>query len=191
MMIKVFLLLLLWSVDKVNPVYAGADTKDNLSGSGNDEDDCNSGNYTFYSFTEVPNSIYCNIIINVSTDISLSSNIHFKDINNIIIIGQGDSTVNCNSIGSVKFVSCNNVSVEGLTGKGVVSVNNPGMRFHNTSNIAIQSCSFHHSTSRAVTLSKVSGTVSINNCLFKHNKYHKRHGAAIYYTSSHELSTQW
>ena len=61
---------------------------------------------------------------------------------------------------------------------------------NNSSNIVIQGCSFHNSTAQAVVLSNISGNVYINNCQFTHNKYHKGHGAAIYYTSSPEQSTQ-
>ena len=39
------------------------------------------------------------------------------------------------------------------------SVNISGLGFYNTSNFAIQSCSFHHSTGTVVTLSNVSGNV--------------------------------
>ena len=92
----------------------------------------------------------------------------------------------CNGIGSLKFVSCNNVTIEGVNWDRCGSVNNPGMEFDSTSNIVIQHCSFHHSSGRIFTLS---GNVSINNCLFTHNKYHRGHGAAIYYTSSYEQST--
>ena len=155
-----------------------------------DENDCSSGTYTFYSFADVLNSVSCNIIIDISTDIVLSSNVLFNNVNNITIIGQGSPTVNCSDIQLVKFVSCNNVTIEGVNWKRCGSVNNPGMEFHNTSNIAIQNCSFHHSTDKTVLLPKILGNVSINNCQFTHNKYHKGHGAAIYYTSSHNQSTQ-
>ena len=187
------LLLLLWSVEEVNsfnPVNPGADTEDDVSGSGKYKDDCSTGNYTFNSMVDVPNSVSCNIIIDISTDILLSSNVLLKGVNNITIVGQGDPIVNCNYNRSVKFVSCNNVTIEGVNWERCGSVNSPGIEFNNTSNITIESCSFHHSTGKAVSLSKVSGNVSINNCQFTRNKYHKGHGAAIYYTSSHEQSTQ-
>ena len=168
-------------------------SNNDFNGSDSDEDDvpcCTGGNYTFYSMVDVLDNVTSNIIINISTDVVLSSNVILEGVNNITIIGQGNPTVNCNDIGSVKFVSCNNVTIEGINWKRCASFTNPGMEFYNTSNIAIQSSSFHHSTDKAVTLSKVSRNVSINNCQFTHNKYHKGHGAAIYYTSSHEQSTQ-
>jgi len=193
-MIRVFLLLLLLcsfdEVNSVNPVHHGTDTEDELSGPGSDEGDCSSGTYAFYSLADVSNNTSCNIIIRISTNLVLSSNILFKGVNNITIIGQGNPTVNCNDIGSVRFVSCNNITIKSVNWERCGSVNNPGIEFNNSSNIAIQNCSFHHSTGKAVSLSKLSGNVSINNCQFTHNKYHKGHGAAIYYTSNHEQSAQ-
>ena len=66
----------------------------------------------------------------------------------------------------------------------------PGIEINNSSNVIIQNYSFHHSEEQAVALSKVLGNVYINSCQFAHNKYHKGHGAAIYYTSSPEHSAQ-
>ena len=163
-----------------------------FSGSGSDEDNvpcCSSRNYTLYSIVDALNNVTSNAIINISTDVVLSSNVILEGLRNITIIGQGNPTVNCNDITSVKFVSCNNVTIENVHWKRCGSVNKPGIEFFNTSNIAIQSSSFYHLTGKAVALSKVSGNVSINNCQFTHNKYHKGHGAAIYYTPSHEQST--
>ena len=148
------LLLLLWSVEEVNSFNPGTDTEDDVSGSGKYEDDCSTGNYTFNSMVNVPNSVSCNIIIDISTDILLSSNVLLKGVNNITIVGKGDPIVNCNDTGSVKFVSCNNVTIEGVNWERCGSVNNPGIEFNNASNITIQSCSFQHSTGKAVSLSK-------------------------------------
>jgi len=175
-------LILLWSVDGVNSddaVPPGTDTVDDVNGGQDD----------FPSIVNVLNNVTSNTIIILKTDV-LSSKVTLEGFNSITITGQGNSTVSCNDIGSVKFVSCKNVTIKDVNWKRCGSVNNPGMEFYNTSNIAIRSCSFHHSTGKAVALSKVSGNVSINNCEFTHNKHHKGHGAAIYYTSSHEQSTE-
>ena len=192
----VLLIVLLWSVDginSVNPDYPGTDCEDDVSGSGSGEDDvpcCSSRNYNFYPIYDVLNNVTSNTIINISTDVVLPSNVTLEGVKNIRVIGQGNPTVYCNDIGSVKFVSCNNVTIEGVNWERCGSVKNPGIEFYNTSNIAILSCSFHHSTGKAVSMSEVSGNLSINNCQFTHNKYHNGHGAAIYYTSSHEQNAQ-
>ena len=170
------------------------DTEYDSSGSGGDEVDeipcCNSGNYTFYSIVDALNSVTSNTIIKVSTDVVLPSNVMLEGLDNITIIGVGIPTVNCNDTGSVKFVSCNNVIIEGVNWEMCGSNKFPGIEFYDSSIISIQSCSFQHSRRQAVALSKVSGNVFINNCQFTHNKYHKGHGVAIYYTSSPEQSTQ-
>ena len=200
-MIKlIFLLLfLIWNVGGVKRVMPDIDvhpsnsTEDDFSGSGSDEDEipcCNIGNYTFYSIVDVLNNVTTsNTIINISTDVVLSSIVTLEGLNNITIIGQGNPTVNCNDIGSVKFVSCNNVTIEGVNWERCGFDNAPGIKFYNSSNIVLQSSSFQHSVGQAVVLSNMSGNVYINNCQFTYNKYHKGNGTAIYYISSPEQST--
>ena len=192
----IFLLIfLIWNVDEVKGV------QDDISGSGSDEDEipcCNIETIIFstgvYSIVDVLNNVTTsNTIINISTDVVLSSNVTLEGLNNITIIGQGNPTVNCNDIGSVKFVSCNNITIEGVIWERCGSTKlsaYPGVKFYNSFNIFIKDSSFYNSTGQAVVLSNMSGNVYINNCQFTHNKYHKGHGAAIYYTSSPEQSTQ-
>jgi len=175
MIIKVFLLpFLLLNVGGVkseNNSHHGTDTENELVVSSTYEGAipcCSSGNYTFYSIVDALNNVTSNTILNLSTDVVLSSNVTLKRVSNITIIGQGYPTVNCNDVGSVKFLSSNKVTIVGVNWKKCGSVNNPGMEFYNTSNITIQSCSFYHSTGKAVTLSKVSGNVSINNNVSLH-----------------------
>jgi len=233
MFIKLLLLLLLFLLRNVDGVvHLNDDTVDD-GGSGSNKDEipcCNSGNSTFYSIVDALNNVTSNSIINISTDVVLSSNVTLDGLDNITITGQEKPTVYCNDIGSLKFVSCNNVTIKGVNWErcGFVenssdlydyhhdysdfvpnffvpnffdyytnqnndidhSNNQPGIEINNSSNIIIQSCSFHHSVGQAVALSKVSGNVYISNCQFTHNKYHKGHGAAIYYTSSPEPSAQ-
>ena len=192
----IFLLIfLIWKVDGVKGVKA------DVSGSGSDEDEipcCNIETIIFstgvYSIDDVLNNVTSsNTIINISTDAVLSSIVTLEGLYNITIIGQGNPTVNCNDIGSVKFVSCNNVAIEGVNWERCGSTKlsaYPGIQFYNSSNIFIIDSSFYNSTGQAVVLSYMSGNVYMNNCQFTHNKYHKSHGAAIYYTSSPEQSTQ-
>ena len=195
----IFLLpFLIWNVDGVKGVMPDidvhiSDDEDDVSGSGSDEDDipcCNIENYTFYSIVDVLNNVTTNnTVINILTDVVLSSNVTLEGLNNITIIGQENPTVNCNDIGSVKFVACNNVTIEGVIWERCGFDNAPGIKFYNSSDIVLQSSSFHHSVGQAVVLSHMSGNVYINNCQFTHNKYRKGHGAAIYYTSSPKHST--
>ena len=85
------------------------------SGSGSDEDNipcCNCGNDDFSSI--IVDGVTSNTIINISTDVVLSTCVMVEGVDNITIIGRGTPTMNCNGIGSVKFVSCNNVTIEGV-----------------------------------------------------------------------------
>ena len=59
----------------------------------------------------------------------LSSNVTLEGLNNITIIGQGNPTVNSNDIGSVKFVSCNNVTIEGISWERFDSGNSDGLDY--------------------------------------------------------------
>ena len=115
-----------------------------------------------------------------------------ENLENVTIVGQGNPTVNCNGVRGIKFVSCNNFIIEGINWERCGSNDSfyPGMEFYNLSNILIQTCSFHHSTAQTVVLSEVSGNVYINNCRFTQKKCHNGHGAAIYYASIPEQSTQ-
>ena len=202
-MIKlIFLLFLIWNVFGAKVVMPDidvhpSDDEDYVSGSVSDEDKipcCNIENYTFYSIVDVLNNVTTsNTIISISTDVVLSSIVTLEGLNNITIIGQGNPTVNCNDIGSVKFISCNNVTIEGVIWERCGSIKQsayPGVKFYNSSNIFIKDSSFHRSRQQAVVLSNMLGNVYMNNCQFTNNKYHKGHGAAIYYTSSPEQSTQ-
>ena len=117
-----------------------------------------------------------NSIINITNITVLSSHVVLKHFENITIIGD---YINCNSTGSVKFVSCNNVTIKSVSWTKCGTSANPTIEFYNSSNIVLCNCSFNNSTGQAVVLSKVSGNVSINNCQFTHNKEYEGHGAAI------------
>ncbi|XP_065908930.1 probable outer membrane protein pmp6 [Dysidea avara] len=148
--------------------------------------------HQFHSIFHALSNFTSNTIITVVSDAVLSSIVVLENLESVAIIGQGNPTVNCNGVGEIKFVSCNNVIIKGVNWErcGSNDSSYPGMEFYNSSNILIQTCSFHHSTMQAVVMSKMSGNVYINNCQFTHNKYHNGHGATIYYTSAPEQSTR-
>ena len=140
----------------------------------------------FPVFDDVFSDVSNNSVINITRDVALSSNVLLEGFENVTIIGQGNPTVNCNGIGSVKFVSCNDVTIEGVSWERCGSINLPGIELYNSFNITIQNCSFHHSIRQAVVLSKVSGNVYINNCQFTQNNYYEGHGAVLYYSKGNE-----
>ena len=106
-------------------------------------------------------------------------------LNNITIIGQGNTTVNCNGTGALKFVTCNNVTIEGINwekcGTSNNSSTNSGIEFHNSSNTFIKSCLLYNFTGQAVLLSNVSGDVHIHKCTFLYNSQYGGHGIAVHY----------
>ena len=87
-------------------------------------------------------------------------------------------------IGAVKFVDCNNVTIEGLNLEQCGSKDKPAIGVYNSSSVVFGNCSFLYSMGQAAVLSNTSGTVYFKNCHFAHNNKHRGHGAAIYYLSS-------
>ena len=130
----------------------------------------------------------------VGSNVVLDSKITVENLENIAIIGHGTSTVNCIGIGAINFISCNNVTITGIDWErcGLTSKepSYPGIRFHKSSKIIIQSCSFNSSIGHAVVFSKVSGNIHINNSVFTHNNHHRDHGAAVQYTADGTTHTQ-
>ena len=127
-----------------------------------------------------------NVLINITTDVMLSSLIKTSHLENVSIIGHNKPTVNCTS-GGIHFTFYHNCVIQGITWDGCGSkINNhiePGVKLYNTSNVTIQKCSFLHSVGQAVALSDISGDVNINSCKFAHNSNYNSHGAAIHYLS--------
>ena len=55
-----------------------------------------------------------NIIINITTDVVLSSVMQLMNANNISIIGHNNPTVDCNNSGALNFMSCHNITIKGI-----------------------------------------------------------------------------
>ena len=141
---------------------------------------CDIGNHSMvYALTNITN----NGVIKVTMDVVLPSIIILEDLENITIVGQRNTSINCRSVGAVKFISCSNVTIIGINWIGCGSKNNPVIEFYNSSNTTIQDSSFHNSTGQAIVLSEVSSNVNISNCEFTHNSEHQGHGAAIHFSS--------
>ena len=109
-----------------------------------------------------------NVLINITTDVTLSSLVKVSDIENVTIIGHNNPTVNCKNVSGVQFTFCHNCIVQDITwnGCGTVNINytKPVLLLSYSSNVTIQNCSFQHSVGQAVVLSEVLGDVNINNC---------------------------
>ena len=153
---------------------------------------CVYGNCSCSSFDQALANLNSNGLINITTDVRLSSFIEVSHIENVTIIGHNNPTVSCKTFGGIHLNFCNNCIIEGITwdGCGTESIDHtePGLKLSNSSNVAIKNCFFQHSKGQAVLLLEVSGNVNINHCNFVHNNHYSGHGAAIHYSSNNEAS---
>ena len=174
---------------KDNPI-SDEDNSDASSGSGQiiiiNNDDAYS-NYSDCSFHHKLVGLTSNGMINIKTDvILLQSIVTLSDLENFTIIGNDNTTVNCDNAGEIHFDHCQNVTIIGIKWEkcGNKNDNTPAINMHNSSNISIQNCSFQNSVTQSIALSKMSGNLTINGCTFAFNNYHyKYHGLAIHYSS--------
>ena len=150
---------------------------------------CVYGNCSCNSLDHALANLTSNFLINITSDVTLSSLIEVSDIANVSIIGHNNPTVNCRNIGGIHFAFCNNCIIQGVTWNscGTKITDNhtePGLMLSYSFIVTIQNCSFQHSVGQAVVLSKVSGDININDCKFVNNSYYGGHGGAIYYLSN-------
>ena len=131
-----------------------------------------------------------NVLINITTDLMLSSLIKVSYLENVSIIGHNIPTVKCRNIGGIHFNFCHNCNIQGILWEGCGTYTNvePILKLSYSSNISIHKCTFQHSTGQAVVLSELSGDVNINHCQFIYNSHHRGHGVAIHYSSNNVTS---
>ena len=130
-----------------------------------------------------------NVLINITTDLMLSSLIKVSYLENVSIIGHNNPTVKCRNIGGIHFNFCHNCNIQGIVWEGCGTKNiytnvEPTLKLSYSSNISIHNCTFQHSIGQAVVLSGLSGDVNINHCQFVYNSHYRGHGAAVYYSSN-------
>ena len=149
---------------------------------------CVYGNCSCSTLDHALDNLTSNVLINITTDVTLSSLVRASDLENISIIGHNNPTVNCRNVNGMEFTSCHHLIIEDITwiGCGTDNVNHtkPGLSLSYSSNVTIQNCTFQQSVGQAVVLSEMSGDVNINNCKFVNNSHYRGHGAAIHYSSS-------
>ena len=123
--------------------------------------------------------------INITTDVMLLSFVSLVGLEDIVIIGYDNPTINCNNAGGIYFENCNNCTIIGLTWENCGNRNDstPVIELHNSSDIIIQNCTFQYSVTQALVFSELSGNISINNCMFAFNNKSVGHGTALYYVS--------
>ena len=147
---------------------------------------------SYYSFDQALCNLTSNVLINIMTDITLSSIIPLVGLTNISIKGHHNPTVNCDNYGGLSFTSCRNLTIEGITWKGCGISNNdssyPAVYLNNCTSITITNCTFQHSMGQVLVLSGVSGDVNIKYCNFSFNKYYKGNGMAVHYSDSFNIN---
>ena len=171
--------------DEDSSAYVSGSGYDPLSYCMDDNDNC-----YYRSLVQALNNLTSNVLINITTDVMLSSIIPLVDLANITITGHNNPTVKCNEYGGLRFISCNNINIDGIIWKhcGYESdnniVNNAALEFTNSSTISIENCSFQHSIGQTLVLSDVSGDCHINNSRFAYNTKYKGHGSLIHHLST-------
>ena len=157
---------------------------------------CVYGNCSCNSLDKALANLTSNTLINITTNVTLSSPVTASDIENVSIIGHNNPTVNCKSIGRIHITFCKNCIIQGIIWDkcGIKHIDNHtelGLMLSYSSTVTIQNCSFQHSVGQAVVLLEVSGDININNCIFVNNSYYEGHGAAVYYLSNNAGNTQF
>ena len=114
---------------------------------------CVYGNCSCSSLDHALDNLTNNVLINITTDVTLSSFVTVSDLENVLIIGHNNPTVNCRSVGGIHFTYCNNCIIQGITwdrcGAGNISNDTePRIKLSYSSNVTIQSCFFQQSVAR-------------------------------------------
>ena len=157
---------------------------------------CIYGNCSCPSLYKALINLNSNVLINITTDVELSSIIQLVDLANITITGHNNPTVNCHDSGGLHFISCYNCTIEGIIWErcGARNISNDGnvypvLQLFNSSDTILENCSFQNSIGQAIVLSEMSGSININNCNFLFNKQFEGHGTAIHYSSDDTLTS--
>ena len=156
-------------------VSVGASGEGEMSGL-YENSSCNSLDHALANLTS-------NVLINITTDVMLSSLIKVSDLQNILIIGHNNPTVNCKTgQGGMQFNLFHNCIIQGIIWKGCGSETKAGavLMLNNSSQITIRNCSFQHSSGQVIVLSEVLGEINITYCNFSKSNQYKGHGTSIH-----------
>ena len=148
---------------------------------------CVYGKCTCSSLDHALANLTSNVLINITTDMTLSSLVTVSDIENVSIIGHNNPTVNCRSVGGIQFTFSHHLIIQDITWIRCGTASNdtkPGLLLSYSFNVTIQNCTFQQSVGRAIVLSEMSGDVIINGCKFLNNSHYSDHGAAVHYSSN-------
>ena len=160
------------------------DVQNFASGDGDDFTCCVYGNCSCHSLEYALANLTDNVLINITTNVTLSSPTKMLDLKDVSIIGHNNPTLNCRKVGGMHFTICHNCIIKGIIWDECGTKAEPGLKLSYSSNITILNCSFRHSIGQAVVLSEVTGVININHCQFVYNSHYRGHGAAVHYSSS-------
>ena len=179
----------------VSELFSDIDDGDTVTNSGDGSGllCCKYENISHYSFDDALYNLTSNVLLNITTDVTLFSLIKLLNLENISIIGHNNPTVNCKGVGGIHFTFCYNCVFQGITWDGCGTDNiditvEPGLMLSNSSNITIQNCKFQHFLGQVVVLLDISGDVNINHCKFVRNSHYRGHGSAISYLSVNTIN---
>ena len=141
---------------------------------------CVYGKSTCNSFYHALANLTSNVLINVITDVTLSSLINAPNLENVSIIGHNNPTVSCKKTGGLHCNICHNCIIKDITWDGCGSETESGIKLGDSSITVIINCSFQYSKGPAITLSGVSGNVNISHCNFVHSNDFGGYGAALH-----------
>ena len=169
---------------------------DNNSSSSSEGDNssicCVYGNCTCNSLDLALANLTSNILINITTDVTLSSLIKRSDLDNVLIFGYNNPTVIFRNGGGMHFTFCHKCVIQGITWDGcgtdnienIENITESRLMLNHSSDILLLNCSFQCSLQQVIVLSKVLGDVFIHHCNFVSNSHYTGHGAVIHYSSN-------
>ena len=145
---------------------------------------CVYGNCTCNSLDHALANLTSNVLINITTDVTLSSFVERWNLQNVSIIGHNNPTLMCKNGAGIKFMTCHNCIIYGIAWNKCGTKTKPGLMLNYSSKLTIQTCSFQRSLGQVVVLSEVSGDVNIKDCNFMNNNHYRDHGTAVHYSSN-------
>ena len=164
---------------------AGELTNDNtISGGKSDHICCVHVIFHCSSLDDPVENLVNNVLLNITSDVKLSSFTTASNLVNVPIVGYNNPTVKCKSGGGVHLVSCHNCIIQGIVWNGCGIPSKPAIRLSTCSNTIIEKCSFKSSKGQVLVLSEASTDIYINYCNFLHNNQYSGHGAAIHHSIS-------
>ena len=150
---------------------------------------CSTGSCICHSFLQALIDLTSNVMVNITTDVVLSSIVPVAGIENIVIIGHNNPTINCNATGGMRFISSRNITIYGITWESCGSESSfyswnsyPALEISNSSKVVVEYCTFQNSLGQALVFRDAMNDVEITHCNFSQNNY-QDNGAVLHYSS--------